>query len=420
MAEKDAGAPAGLTAPEVEALVTKSVTAAMEPFAAALKGKVTSNMSTPPPARADADDEGVEGEDIRVGKNAVDGHNIHFARYLKAVATAGLSNGRQTPEIVAKSWATRDKSYNRVVKALGTINYEEGGVLVPEEFKPEVIEYLRNTTVMRKLGARSIPLKGSMQVPRQVGTSTAYWGDEGEPITPSQPSLGGDRMSEKKLTGLVPVNNDLLRAASINAEEWIRNDVLNVIAQAEDIGFLKGNSPKSPTGLRYLTDAAHIYNATQAGAVATLQEVRNEIAKARRLLKKANQPMTSMAWISSPRTEEFLDTVADGNGNAIYSAEVAAGRLKGAPAFYTNNVPDDEGGGTNESWLIYVDGSQLIIGDAMTLAVEFLPNAVYEEGGVVKSGVSRDQSVFRAIQKVDFGMRHRKAAVVIKALKWGA
>ncbi|PAT70315.1 phage major capsid protein, partial [Klebsiella pneumoniae] len=56
-----------------------------------------------------------------------------------------------------------------------------GGALIPENMQNEVIELLSDRTIVRKLGARSIPLpNGNLSLPRSAGGATASYTGEGK------------------------------------------------------------------------------------------------------------------------------------------------------------------------------------------------------------------------------------------------
>lgn len=312
-----------------------------------------------------------------------------------------------------------------LAKALGQSTFVDGGAMVPPKFSTEFIELLRNATVVRKAGARSIPLEGSLTIPRQTGAGTAAYIGEHQPITPSQQTLGDLTLSEKTLVAMTVIGNRLIANASMSAEQFVLEDLRNVMALREDLAFLFGDGASgTPRGLTSLIASANQYDATAAAPKApTLAELRIEFAKAIGRLKKSNQPMIKPVWLMSPRTEQFLMQVQDGNGNAIYESQLEKGILRGFPVIVTNQIPEDttNTAGTGSDWsrLMLIDVSQEIIGDAQNMDALVVPNGTYEEGGSAKSGLSRDQTVVRLIARHDHTIRYDTAGVVI-AVEWGA
>jgi len=357
----------------------------------------------------------ITGKQVEVPKG------IRASRVLKATLAARLG-GSNDVEGKLKAWGYHEEaSVFAKEKAMTQNVFAEGGALVPAEYSAELIELLRNKTAVRQLGARVLPMGASLEMPSQDQAGTAYYVGEGIAITLSEQKVGSMKLSEKKLAGLVVVSNDLIRNAVFSAEEFVRDDLVQVLALKEDYTALFGTGGEySPRGLVSLIDASHQYAATAAAPTApTLAEVKKELAKAKRKLKTANIPMVRLGWVISPRTEELLYSITDGNGNSVFQAALDSGTLHGAPVIVTNQIPENPGGTSAESRIISGDWSQFLIGESMQPQIEVFPNAAYDSAGTVKSGISQDQSVVRALAKHDFNTRYNKAFVIV-ANRWGA
>lgn len=377
---------------------------------AASRAKASNNMGDPTDTEA---------RSAITGKHASEGTGINFARFVKGMAMAKLQN--KTFDQVAKELMAKGGGYEPVARALGTLTGSEGGFMVPPEFAAELIPLLRSRTVVRGAGAREVPLAGSLTFNKQTGAGTAAYSGEGDVIAPSQQALGEVQLQEKELKALTVINNRLLQTASISADEFVRDDIVAVKARREDLAFLRGDGTAgTPRGIFNRMAAAHKFATTQSGAAATLAEVRSDAAKAIGKLTRADAPMLKPAWIFNPRAPEFLMGLTDGNGNAVFEAMLARGLWYGGfPYFTTTQIPTNLGGGSNESEVALVDFSEVIIGQG-DMSLDVFPNGTYEEGGVVKSGVSRNQTVIRLIEYHDLIMRHEESAALMTANKWGA
>lgn len=345
---------------------------------------------------------------------------VGFARHAKAAAVARMSG--QNVVVVAKSMYG-----DGFARALQQSVSGNGGSTVFPQYVSEMIELLREAAIMRSLpGIRIIQMDSSaLTMNRQTGAGTAYYSTaEGNPITPSQQTTDVFTLSEKKLTALTPVSNDLIRNSSISADAFVRDDLVRVMALREDLAFLRGNgSSGTPTGLNSLIAAGHKYNAAYATGVApTLANVEKELNFTLYKLRQAKIPLVNLFWIMSPRTELYLKTLLDGNGNRVYATEMnTSGTLMGKPYFVTTQEPDNLSDGTNSdaSGLYMGSAVHLVIGDRMNLEIAVAENGTYEEGGNVKSGFSRDETVIRTISKHDFNVRHEECAVRV-LVRWGA
>lgn len=404
--------------PMTAADVTKIVSDALAPIVEKLKAKATSNMGELPTERAPI-----------TGKSAADGTGINFARFVKASAESAfrIKEGRGiSPVEVLRAWKYTELAdrCERAQKSFTSSLLADGGNFVPADVLGEVIELLRAETVVRSLGARRVPMPhGNMSMSRQTAGATFGWVGEGTVITPSKPSTDGLKLAAKKLAGIVAVSNDLIRFADISAEEFVKKDLIDGLAVSEDTSLISGvGSQYSPIGLLYLAIAANKFNATAVDPkVPTATEVRKELGKLEYKLTSNNHKLRKPGYILTPRTEWFLKhAMLDGLSNPIFLAEMLQGQLMGKPYRCTTSVPENLGGGTDESKIYFADFDEVLIGDAQAMSITVSPDGTYEEGGVVKSGLSRDETPIRIMEQIDQNVRHTTAIAVVEAVRWGA
>ncbi|ENU2135518.1 phage major capsid protein, partial [Salmonella enterica] len=114
---------------------------------------------------------------------------------------------------MASNFAASELNDQKLAAVINT-SADSGGALIPQNMRNEVIELLRDRTIVRKLGARSIPLpNGNMSVPRLAGGSTAGYVGEGRDVKASGASFDDVKLSAKTLICLVPVSNQLIGRA---------------------------------------------------------------------------------------------------------------------------------------------------------------------------------------------------------------
>jgi len=321
----------------------------------------------------------------------------------------------------ASKWAERQYgSGSFQFRAMQQSVFTSGGATIAENFVgQELIELLRAKAQVRLAGARELPLvNGSATIPKITGGATAYWGaNEGDNITPSELTTGSIVLTEKKLTCLVPVSNDLLKNSNIAVDRLIRDDMVRAAAIAEDTAFLKGpGTSGSPKGIYYWVPAAGKGNS----AGATLANVRTDIQTALNRLGNANAPEERRAWFMHSRSINYIGySLVDGNSNFAFPEMRGKDKtLDGAPVYKDNNISIALGGGTNTEQY-YVEMSECFIGDNGALELELFANATYADAsGTLRSGISRDESVVRLIRKTDFGMRHTESAFVLEAVTY--
>lgn len=365
---------------------------------------------------------------VIVGKHATEGTGINFARLVKARAVAQME-GRSVVAVL-KGWG--DEVVHR---ALSQSDFGGMGSTIHPEFAAEFIEFLRAKAVVRRAGARQIPMGASLIFDRQTATGSAGYGDSVDAIPASDgPKTGQLVMSEKKLRALVAVPNDIIRNASIAAEEFVRDDIVKLMALTEDEAFLFGSGVQfEPLGLLGALDAngkligdgqaLNVYAETINTAFSpTLEEMKAEVNKAKKTLKKANAPMITPVWLMCPDTEAgILNAVGPGGEgyNSLEREMVSNGTIGGFPYFVSNQIPTNIDTSSKRTRFGLIDMSEVIIGDSLAMEVEVFPNGTYSAGGQVVSGISTDRTVVRAIAKHDIGFRHNVSAAIVKNSSWG-
>jgi HK97 family phage major capsid protein len=333
---------------------------------------------------------------------------LRAGRFLRAIGAGKTPDG--AARFARKNWGDE-----AMAKALEASDAEAGGVLVPSEYSADVIELLRERAVIRSLGPTIIPMPtGSMTMPKLTGGATGGYIGESQNITADEQTFGQISLSWKKLAVLVPMSNDLLRFNVANADGIVRDDCVSSLALTEDAAFLRANGTEfQPKGLYHWAG-----NKFDAQATPDLTKVTQDLAQAILYLREANVRMLRPAWIMSPRTEFYLMTIRDTNGNLVFYNEMSAGRLFGFPFASTTTVPDNLGTGTDESEVYLVDFADVLIGEANTLEVTSSDVATYHDGSSLQSAFSLDQTVLKLLAHHDLGVRHEDSVCVIEAVAW--
>ncbi|WP_057385594.1 phage major capsid protein [Pseudomonas aeruginosa] len=316
----------------------------------------------------------------------------------------------------------KDGGYGADVQmALSTVTPGAGGVLVPENMATEVIESLRPRSIVRKMGVRSVPLNnGNLTMPRISGnTVVTYIGTETDiPITGM--TFDDTKLSAKKAAAIVPVSNDLIRMSGVNprVDQIVANDLTVSMGLSEDLHFIRSDgSGVLPKGLRYWAIPG---NVLPAPVDPNLQQIDLFLGGMMLRVETAYIDMAGCGWLMHPRTLRWLQALRDGNGNKAYP-EIDAGMFKGYPVGLSTQIPVNLGADGDESEIYFVNFTDAMIGEDMSLVINFSAEASYKDAqGNVVSAFQRDQTLVRVIAKHDFGPRHVELVVVATAVKWGA
>lgn len=351
------------------------------------------NAGAQPAAAANPEDRGVEAGLI-VGALAVSGCN-------RAQAIEHLENA----------------GHSGVSAALATSPASAGGVLIPEQYTVALIEMLTPRVVVRRAGARSVPMPaGKLTQASQQTRPTATYGGENAPIMPSEPSYGDRDMGFKKLRCLVPVSNDLLSFSAIDMARHTRDTMLTEMALKEDLAFMRfDGSALDPIGIRHWVPAAH----WSASVGKTANEAETALRRCKSLVEDSDVKMVKPGWIMRASTKNFLESLRDANGNKLFPSIEASNTLHGYPIYTTSQVPDNLGAGTDETEVYFADFYEVIIGDSKRLMIATSTEAAFvDAGGVTHSAFQEDMTLLRAISEHDLAVDHPVGLAGFNGVGW--
>lgn len=336
---------------------------------------------------------------------------LSVARMVRSLAA-----GKGDPERAA-AHCERVYGDGEVAKALAAGVGSAGGFLVPERYSLELIEFLRPASVVRAMGARTVPLpQGNMTISKVIEGTSANYISENLDIPVTAAKFGAVKLTSKKLAGIVPISNDLIRFSSPSADEFVRDDLVKAVAQAEDGYFLRSDGTGAgPKGLRYWAPAANRLN---VNATVNLTNVDVDLNKLILQLLNANVGMVRPGWIMSPRTYIYLLGLRDPNGNKAFP-ELEQRRLKGYPVALTTQIPINLAvTNTNESEIYFADFADVVVGEVPGILIDASGEAAYHDGSGVVSAFSRDQTVVRIIMQNDLVLRHAESVAVLIDVDW--
>lgn len=360
---------------------------------------------------------------------------IALARAALCAARAHIMEGKGTAVDHAKRMYGEDSDPVKILqgtfrKAMQADDLDAGGSLLVTETDPGIIAALAPLTVIRSLGAMTLPNPtGSLNIRQITGNPTFGWAGEGQNFQKTEAATGVLSVTAKRLGGVVPVSNDLIRYGGPEVEESIRQAILTGLRVGEDSAFVRGaGTGGAPKGVRNWADAGQVFVSTAGttpGAV-TLAAVTFDLLEAIQHLLDANVDPDAMggAWIFAPRTWRYLAGVRDGNGNQVFVEELNRGTLFGYPFRRTTQIPtnlDTSGEADNdESEVIFAAMRHIRVYDSPGAEVRAFDGGAYHDGSNVQSGISLDETAIRAQLRSDLVAEHREAVSVITQVVWGA
>jgi len=328
---------------------------------------------------------------------------IRMARYTK-VTLVSQKEGRSF-EDVAKRMYPKDITLQEARAAMSTGTPSDGGVLVPDDFSSEIIPLLRERSSIRSLGARTVPMpRGNLKMAKQTGAANFIWVGENKPINASKVALGMMSLFAKKLAGLIPLSNELIADSAISADQFVRDELVNGVAESEDITGIYGKGTENePLGIGKIST-----DQTDLVALPTSDTLGIIVGK---VMAKKFPNKFAFGWVFNGALWSVFYNLKDGTGNYIHRDEMNQGKLLGFKFAINNNivVGTDLHGLTE---IYFGDWSQFIVGETLGLQIAVSQEASYYDGGTLVSAFGNDQTVMRALLREDFGARYADAFVV--------
>lgn len=155
-----------------------------------------------------------------------------------------------------------------------------GAGLVATTLKADsFIELLRHRAWVMQRATIMGGLVGNVDIPRQNAANAAYWVGEGGAPTAGQPGIDQISFSPKTLGAWTDITRNLLKQATPDAENIVRNDLLKVMALELDRVALYGTGSNAmPTGVKNMTGINAVLFAAANPTYAELVEMETAIA----------------------------------------------------------------------------------------------------------------------------------------------
>jgi HK97 family phage major capsid protein len=307
-----------------------------------------------------------------------------------------------------KDWGDLEPKVNKLRDIQNSYGSEvpgDGGFLIPEELRSEILQVALETAVMRPL-ATVIPMSSArVPIPMIDDTShtssilggvVGYWTEEAAGLTESQASFGRVVLDAKKLTVYAEVPNELLMDAPA-FEGFFSNTFPQAITWFEDSGFLTGTGVGEPQG--YVNSPVAIQQAIetpQIGEATSTITWENIVKMFSRMLPSS---LGRAVWVCSPDTFPQLATMAlsvGTGGGPVWIGNMAGGQsgassppltLLGCPIKISEKVgplgtPGD---------VAFIDPKYYLIGDRMEMQVSASEHYKF----------ANDKTAYRVVSRVD-------------------
>ena len=360
---------------------------------------------------------GYMSRDPHQGRGLVLGQLARIAYLAKQTSRCTPGGFAEVAEEISKN--TKDKrtaaQYGEMRASLLESSFSGLGALIPPEMSAEIIEFLYPAVVCQAMGVRTVPFKATLTFGRQNVSTIAYWLGEAQNMTPSIP--GADQLELKARTSavLAPVSNYLLRNPNVATDAFLRDDVVRRMALTRDLAILRGPGTQfQPKGIKNWMRSANQLPATGTSLTDKVADLISLIST----IDSADVPMTRAGYVMHPRSKWSLAATLNALGVYVFWPMVATGTLFGFPMATTTQVPINLGGGGGDSEVYFGEWPEVIVGEDTPLEIEMFLNGTYYDGANLVSGISTDQSILRALDRIDVIMRHNQSFAMLTGVQW--
>jgi HK97 family phage major capsid protein len=330
-------------------------------------------------------------------------NHLHNPKAMGAVLDREFKNSAEYFQTIwhnANRTADMQAKLTRVRNAFSSTVPSEGGFLIPEVLRAEMLAVALETSVVRQR-ARVIPME-TLRVPFPAIDSTSnvssvyggvvgYWTEEGAALTASQAAFSRIVLDAKKLTAYTEVPNELISDSAISFQAFLDQIFPEALSFYEDIAFLKGSGVGEPLGALDTGNTSIVEVDEESGQSADTIVWENIVKMYARMLPSS---LDRAVWVCSIDTFPELATMAlsvGTGGSAIWLNNGVQGppmTILGRPVIFTEKAPGLLG---DKGDISFVDFGFYLIGDRQVMSAMSSPHFKFQN----------DQTAYRIIQRVD-------------------
>lgn len=309
-------------------------------------------------------------------------------------------------EFAASIWH-KQQNAELLGKRQEILNYQErvpaeGGFLVPEEFRAELLRLSLESSVVRPR-ARVVPMSSrTLTFPKIDSTTNAtsvfggiivYRTEEGADLTATDASFGAVKLETTKQTALAVATNELIRDAAGGFAMYLEELLPEAIAFYEDLDFLTGTGAGEPLGALASANGALIAVAKETSQVGSTIVWQNVVKMYARMLPSS---LNRAVWVVTPDALPELYTqglvVGTGGGPTMIGvgqgSQVPPNTMLGRPIIVSEKAPAVLG---SQGDLSFVDFGYYLIGDRQQMEMTSSDHRYFES----------DKTAYKVIQRND-------------------
>lgn len=294
--------------------------------------------------------------------------------------------------------AVKTKNYDRLTNvykvALNEGTGAQGGFLVPEDYRPQLLQAMHEESIVLPRANRITTTRDRVVFPvlNQTGTSTGNsnfhggvaveWTAEAAAKPQTEPTFKQLTLTPHKLTAFSLASDELLEDSAIALEQLLTNLFGMNLAWKADYAFLQGDGVGKPLGV---INSGAAKTVTRAGGGNDF-EYADAVAMYEGMLSSSRG---RAVWVMNQSVMSDLLQLGDGTNNILVTNAAAnvPMSLFGRPVLFTEKLPAS---GTQGD-VIFCDFSQYMVVENGGLSVE----------SSIHYKFINDQTTWRAVYRVD-------------------
>jgi len=321
---------------------------------------------------------------------------------------ADVFKGRDTPDVPLERWLAaamlgdrcEDKKALDFAMDVKSLSTGSTGILIPEAFQGQWIDALRSQMVLQACGMTTVTMNApTVTGARVVSDPPVNWRSEGSLLNPGDPTFELQNLVSKTLGVRVQGTAELAQDSPDFGTQLLGVMSRALAQEIDRVGILGTGLANQPRG---------VYNTPGIGAAPQLGgNVKNiDIIKGLQGLLEANVELSKVDRnaIMSPRTWASLEGLEAADGQPIARPKA----LENMTYRPSTSVPDNLGVGTDESFIMLGDFSDLVLGVRMEASLEVLKLGTYASNLMLE---------YIGWTRVDFLVRRPASFTIVTGVK---
>ncbi len=210
----------------------------------------------------------------------------------------------------------------------------EGGYLVPEDFRAELIKNLTEISPVRQAARIMRTGRDEVTLPTRTDTLTAAWVAEKSASSETQPVYGQKQIPVYESRCYVDATNKLLEDAAFNIGSELSMDFAEEFGRLESDAFFNGTGSGQPTGL---LQASGVPETTAASYGAITYDELVDLFYALKAFYRRNG-----AWMMNASTIAEVRKLTDSQNRPLWTESIADGSpatILGRPVIEAPDMP---------------------------------------------------------------------------------